>query len=231
LRYRPFDFGRGVPHLQTYGVRYYISYTEEATVLAQADARLTEVAASDPFTIFEIEGWSLVEPASFQPAVLEDEAGDFGEFALEWYDDIDLLDRWVVAEGPESWPRVGSVEDVTSAVALAHDGAVSEVEMGDDSISFRTTAVGVPHLVKISYFPNWRVEGAEGPYRATPSLMVVVPTEERVEMHFGRTWVEYVGTGLSVLSAVVLGWWFYRMRSQRSAARDRPPQQSERVTA
>ena len=40
-----------------------------------------------------------------------------------------------------------------------------------------STASGSPVLVKVSYFPNWEASGAEGPYRVTPNLMVVVPTE------------------------------------------------------
>ena len=34
----------------------------------------------------------------------------------------------------------------------------------------------MPVVVKTSYFPNWEVQGAEGPYRLAPNLMVVVPT-------------------------------------------------------
>ena len=79
-------------------------------------------------------------------------------------------------------------------------GTVSNIEIGDDWLSFETDAVGVPHLVKVSYFPNWVADGAEGPYRAAPSLMVVVPTSERVEMRFGRSWIEFVGFGATLLA-------------------------------
>ncbi len=50
------------------------------------------------------------------------------------------------------------------------------------SISFDVDQVGVPVLVKVSYFPNWKVEGAEGPYRVAPNQMIVVPTENDVEL-------------------------------------------------
>ena len=62
----------------------------------------------------------------------------------------------------------------------------------------RTTAVGVPHLVKVSYFPNWKAKGADGPFRAAPALMVVVPTEEQVSLEFRSTWAEYLGMALSL---------------------------------
>jgi uncharacterized membrane protein len=59
-------------------------------------------------------------------------------------------------------------------------------------------------MVKISYFPNWVAEGADGPWRAAPSLMVVVPTSEHVTLEFQDTWAETSGLVLSVVGIVVL---------------------------
>ena len=62
-------------------------------------------------------------------------------------------------------------------------------------------------LVKQSYFPNWEVSGAEGPYRVAPNLMVVVPTDNEVSMTFGRTGVDHAAIGLTIVgiaAAVVL---------------------------
>ena len=61
--------------------------------------------------------------------------------------------------------------------------------------------------MKVAYFPNWRAEGADGPYRAAPSLMVVVPTEGSVAMHFGHTWAEVVGLLLTVLTVIAVAVW------------------------
>jgi hypothetical protein len=82
--------------------------------------------------------------------------------------------------------------------------AVSNVVIEDHKISFHTTAVGVPHLVKVSYFPNWVAEGADGPWRAAPSLMVVVPTSEDVIIEFKDTWAETGGLILSVVGIALL---------------------------
>ena len=67
---------------------------------------------------------------------------------------------------------------------------VSNIEVDDDRISFDVDQIGQPVLVKTSYFPNWEVSGAEGPYRVTPNLMVVVPTDTHVSLHYGWTPVE-----------------------------------------
>jgi hypothetical protein len=81
---------------------------------------------------------------------------------------------------------------------------VSDIEMGIDTMSFRVSEPGVPVLVKTSYFPNWEVRGAEGPYRVTPNLMVVVPTDTEVSFHYGRTPIDLLALGLTLLGLVGL---------------------------
>ena len=46
-----------------------------------------------------------------------------------------------------------------------------------------SSRVGVPVLVRVSYFPAWHATGALGPWRAEPNLMVVVPTLARRHAH------------------------------------------------
>jgi len=69
---------------------------------------------------------------------------------------------------------------------------------------------GVPVMVKTSYYPNWQVEGADGPWRATPNFMVVVPTSKHVKLTFEKATVDWVGRVLTVLGVAGLGglvWW------------------------
>ena len=69
---------------------------------------------------------------------------------------------------------------------------VSNITTDDDRISFDVDKVGVPVLVKVSYFPNWQASGAEGPWRVAPNLMVVIPTSEHVSLHYGRTPIDLI---------------------------------------
>jgi len=82
---------------------------------------------------------------------------------------------------------------------------VSNVHLGDQDLSFSVDKVGVPVLVKISYFPNWHVSGAEGPYRIAPNLMVVVPTANDVHLTYERSQLDnfayiltFIGIGLLI---------------------------------
>jgi hypothetical protein len=130
---------------------------------------------------------------------------DFFEATLEWYDDVDNLDNWLVADGPEPWDRIEAVEErLQHPQEITSSGAVSDIVVEDHRISFTTTAVGVPHLVKVSYFPNWQAVGADGPYRAAPSLMVVIPTESDVVIEFSNTWTENLGMLLTVAALMAL---------------------------
>ena len=67
-----------------------------------------------------------------------------------------------------------------------------------DQLSFTTDRVGEPHIVKVSWFPNWRVEGAEGPWMLSPGLMVVVPTQREVRLSYRDTPVDRAGKALTV---------------------------------
>ena len=220
LTYHNFDMERGVKHLEMYGVRYYVAYNEESAAKAERMADLTLVAESPPFTVFQLPDPQMVVPATRQPAVYDAPDGGaagkllglvgagsngptFGDLALEWYDDLGLADRWVVADGPSDWPRITDLSQLPDTpLADVPADAVSNVVIDDHSISFDTKAIGVPHLIRVSYFPNWVAHGAEGPYHATPSLMVVVPTQNHVEVDFERLPAEWTGMALTVLSIV-----------------------------
>lgn len=85
--------------------------------------------------------------------------------------------------------------------------SVSGIRMGTDSVRFTVSRPGVPVLVKVSYFPNWHAVGAQGPWRAEPNLMVVVPTAHHVTLVYGSTGPAVAGqllTGLGVAGLLVV---------------------------
>lgn len=210
---------RAIRHLALFDVAYYVAFTERGATGAR-DAGLVEVAFAPPWTIFALPDSQLVEVAAFTPAIWGGN-GDFLEPSLEWYDDVDNLDHWLVEEGPADWPRVTSVDERLS-FHNPYDqvGVISNLVHEDHRLSFTTSAVGVPHFVKVSYFPNWQVKGADGPYRAAPSLMVVVPTEENVVLEFRNTTAENIGIALTVLALVGLAAYAYlRWRERREGTR------------
>lgn len=212
LPYSNFDFERGLAHLRHFAVDYYVTYTPEAREKAEQHPDLEQVAVSEPFAVFQVPDSPLVEVAGFQPAVYDpalavDGAGPrYEEVILDWFSEPELLDRWLAADGPTDWPRVGpSIGLALEQAEALPGGTVTDIEVDDHSVRFTTDAVGVPHLVKVSYFPNWVAEGAEGPWLAAPSLMVVIPTSEEVTLEFRNRSAEWVGWVLTVagIAAIV----------------------------
>ena len=60
LRYHNLTMDRGLRHLDMFGVRYYISFTPEATEEAAQYPELTEVGVAGPFHIYEAPPTDLV---------------------------------------------------------------------------------------------------------------------------------------------------------------------------
>ena len=202
LPYRPFDLDAGVAHMQLLGVRYYMAIDDVSKEAARAHPDLTLVAESTPWEVYRVADSQLVEPVRFLPAVVEGQASQgraWQDFAVEFFirdpSDQEVL---LAADGPSDWQRIAP-DDRAPVPVETEAVSVGNVEEGDDVISFDVDRVGTPVLVKASYFPNWRAEGADGPYRVAPNLMVVIPTDEHVELRYGLTAVDLLAWGLTFL--------------------------------
>ncbi|MEO6988234.1 MAG: hypothetical protein ABI239_06260 [Aquihabitans sp.] len=230
LPYPSFDIDSGVEHLQLLGVRYYLAVSETAVQAATKHPDLTEVAVTGPWHVYEVANSELVSPLAYQPTVvtgLGESQDDWLPTAAAWMLDGDLQVPLAI-DGPADWERVsgdpvptdwrrlvrwtrdqlgltGSMDQVpTTSRSPLPEVEVSNIEQGDDSVSFSVSEPGVPVLVKVSYFPNWTVSGAEGPYRVTPNLMVVIPTDTEVALTYGRTPPDVIGMALSLLGLIGL---------------------------
>ncbi len=93
-----------------------------------------------------------------------------------------------------------------------------------ESVRIETDRPGHPLLVKISYHPRWRAEGAAGPYLVSPGLMLIVPSRREVLLHYeARTLADWLGLGLALAAAgviVVASLRERRRQSGRSASSD-----------
>jgi hypothetical protein len=204
LNYRGMDFDRGTKHLAVYDVDYYVSFTEDARSEAERFG-LVVLGEPEPWTIFALPDADRIDVASMEPVVWAGKE-DFVDAALEWYDDVENLDSWLAEDGPADWRRVTSVDErLSDQKPYSTLGEVTITTFEDHEVSFTTTAVGLPHLIKVSYFPNWTVEGAEGVYRVAPSLMLVIPTQSEVTLQFKNRWVENLGMALTVVTVLGLG--------------------------
>jgi hypothetical protein len=202
------DFDLGVQHLQMLGVRYYMAQTEQAVSFASTNQSLHPIGTSGPWHIYEVADSPMVVPLQYQPVVVK--GADAGgktwlDDTQNWYLDPSQWSVLLAASGPSSWHRI-QAGDATGHIA-AGSTTVSNVKTTNSTVSFDVSKVGVPVEVKVSYFPNWQVSGADGPYRVSPNLMVVVPHSKHVELSYGYTHSDeifYLLTFLGLLGLVVL---------------------------
>jgi hypothetical protein len=224
------DFDRGVRHLQMMGARYYLAINEHTQALADQSTSLSRIAASGPWKVYQVADAPLVQSLANQPAVLTGQplvGRPWQDTAVCWWVNPSDWDVVLTADGPDEWSRVSRTNEPDSRATPSQkcqpsanwgwfdggggpdvrpqdDAGVSNIVSTEDGVSFDVEQPGVPVLVKVSYFPNWKVSGAQGPYRATPNFMVVVPESNHVELHYGWTGVDGAGIVLTVLGLVGL---------------------------
>lgn len=222
------DVATGVQHLQMLGVRYYMALTPETQAQADVNPNLHQVATSGPWPvtyytgnngttkqrtwkIYEVRQSEIVAPLVNQPVVMTGATGgkNWLKPSEAWYLDPTRWDVVQAASGPRNWTRVPSSDTNPPRTSLP-PVQVSDIRSGDDNVSFNVDTVGVPVVVKVSYFPNWHVSGAKGPYRVTPNLMVVIPTSHHVRLHYGYTPIDELGIVLSLLGVAGLVWFWRR---------------------
>ncbi|MDA8310788.1 MAG: hypothetical protein M0Z46_09275 [Actinomycetota bacterium] len=246
LPYGPVTVRLGVRHLQLLGVRYLMAFSTQVVQEASTDPALRLVATSGPWRstyegervattwrIYEVAGSRIVTPLAKLPAVLTGVGqgqttwlgrirpdGTMAEGpSLRWYLDPAAWGTELVAGGPPRWPRVAAARAADPPSLPVRPTRVSQVRVEPESVSFDVAALGRPVLVKVSYFPNWHVRGAEGPWRATPNLMVVVPTRHHVVLTYGATGVTALGdlatlAGGGVLVLLLVVWILQRTRAR-----------------
>jgi hypothetical protein len=237
------DVTRGITHLQLMNIPYFLAFynnegEERVIPAADADPRAKLLNSFGDYNLYEIEGCSgYVEIMKNEPVRVKiEDTLAWRDMAVEWYKNSDALDTPVVRDsGEEALQRFASVTPEQAAdppevpIGIG-DYEIWNVQFENDRLTFDTTAVGQPHWIKISYFPNWHVDGAEGPFLASPSMMMVIPTQEHVVLYYGRTSANTVGQTLEVLAwAVLVGLTVWRLVLRlRRKSEPEPPEDQQR---
>ncbi|MBW4077135.1 MAG: hypothetical protein HIU84_01195 [Acidobacteria bacterium] len=223
LPYGTLNVFEGVRHLQMLGVKYYIAFSPAAISEANADPALRLVATTQHWPVpdvtwhvYLIKNSPMVQSLTHTPNVVAGVSSRVGWLnANTWWWVTNSAWKVPIAEsGPATWPHVASTNAMTTSPTLPRV-TVSALKVGTQSLSFHVDRIGVPMLVKISYFPRWHVTGATGPYRVSPNLMVVIPTSNNVTLSYTSTpallWGNVV-SDVAVFAGLVTLWLFFKRR-------------------
>lgn len=185
----------GTIHMAIMNVKYYVAVNPDVKrdLAASADWKLVKKAGD--WEVYELltHNGSYVSVPDYEPNFIPTK--DWKNTSLVWWTKPALDDVPLVFE---RGPFVEASLDDLKRIRMNAACHISE-QVENERISFTTDCVGRPHIIKVSYFPKWHVEGAEKIYLVSPSFMLVYPTQPEVTLVYGDTPVHTVGKVLTLL--------------------------------
>lgn len=220
--YSRLNFYRGLDHLKMYNVSHFIAVTNTVRKAIENHPGVTREKDFPPYTVYRLQGNSdrYVSLLDHEPPLVI--TSNWRRVAFEWFRRGDLTTHLVFKETLEpgdaelfrsifhkNLPESGILDlhntknSISPRDPITQNTDIREI-IGPEEIIIETPYIGRPHLVKISYHPNWHVEGAERIYLASPSFMLIYPTRERVRLYFGRSLPNYIGYTLSIIGLFII---------------------------
>ena len=192
LSYINNDFQKGVDYLKDLGIDYFISYTDSIKDKAIDNKDLKLLFVSEPFSVFQIntqkielvnQRLEIFPRISFYERTSSSLFRDteYDNFFNKAYDNFRYLDEYRVIELPLGVSLNSSNDS---------DLVISDLKISSNEIKFTTNKPNELHIIKVSYFPNWKIDEGLGPYRISPSFMSIIPYENKVVLSFERVNIE-----------------------------------------
>jgi len=194
-----FNSTKAAKHLAMFNVEYVIAVTDTVKNDLRNNPLYELVAVFEPYEIFrvKINPNRYVTVPKYEPVVFETK--NWKRVSYEWFKNEDLLDvPLVFTDDKKSFKlSANSLENIPKIPI--NNNCYIEEDIEIEEIRFNTTCIGKPHIISISYYPNWKVEGADKIYLVSPSFMLVVPKQESVRLYYGETLVDKLGKVLTLL--------------------------------
>ncbi len=196
FEYPEFNFENGVKHLKLFGAKYFLAYTSEVKSLA--DIYLKKLKEINDFNVYEIPDSQLVEV--LENIELKPKTKDWFKDSIRWYKSMDFSKPIVYYQNSS---ELKTINEFARYYPL-EEGEIQIESLSNDSLVFKTNNLYQPHLIKISYFPGWKAEGAYGPYLISPSFMMVIPFQEKVVLSYHYNLYDKIGFSLSLITLCFL---------------------------
>lgn len=202
LSYINGDFNKGIRLMKELGIDYYVAYTDSIKDKSRINSELNFLFSTEVFEVYQLDS-SKIE-------LIDNE--------LYFYDNPNLLDRilnstirervqnsffdqaYVAFKNETNYKVIEGLEFSKINKIENSNLEVKNLKIDSKSISFETNSPNQLHLIKVSYFPNWKIIDGEGPYRISPSFMAVVPNSNSVSLVFENSGTEKTLNYLSFIS-------------------------------
>ncbi len=220
--YSTFDPHTALLRLPLFNAGDVVAVSAELRAALRSSPLVTSAARVEPFEVFRLQGRDAgyVEPLLFQP--VRAPRADWRERAYRWLQRKPPARALLVfSDDARRFPLVER-DAWLAPPEVALPGA-SDVRVHSrleaEALELTTSHPGHPLLVKVSYHPRWRAQGADGPFLVSPAMMLVIPRQTRVRLEYAaRTGADRLGLLLTLAGLGVCGALAWRAWRPRASA-------------
>ena len=209
LSYINGDFDKGIRLMKELGIDYFIAYTDSIKDKASLNSELKLLLTTEVFEVYGLESSKIelinnnlyfYETPKLLDRILSSTIRDKQKesFFDQAYNSFKNETNYKVIEGFDE-VLISNLDNITPVI--------KNITIDNKSISFETNSPNKLHLIKVSYFPNWKIEDGKGPYRVSPSFMAVIPNSNFVNLKFENSLSENILNYLSFIclfSAIII---------------------------
>jgi len=192
-----FNLETGTKHMGIFNIKYVLAITDQLKNELRANPSYIFLKKFDDIEIYEIkrDNKYVILP-KFEPVLVK--TNNWKKTSLKWFKNKDLLDVPLIFSKKADVNFKLITDDTLrniEKIPITANCTITE-KISNEDIVINTSCINKPLLIKIAYFPNWKVEGADRIYLASPAFMLVYPNKEIVKLHYGNTPSNIIGNAL-----------------------------------
>lgn len=187
-----FNLTKALKHLKMFNVRHAILFCKDVP------KEFKVVYKKEGYCIYELNNTGYVEVLDYKPVIIKTKNPSL--VAYLWF--IKGLEVPIVFD--KTGINVMNIINNSLPMIKINNNCKIKEFIAQERIRFITNCTRLPHIIKVSYFPNWKVKGAKKVYYVTPSFMLVYPIQKEVTLYYGKTFSDWIGLILTFLGFILL---------------------------
>lgn len=219
-----YDLEKGTKHLKMFNVGQIISVSNKAKKALRNNKEYRLVKSVGNYEIYELttnKNRYVVIP-QYEPVLFKTD--NWKQSSYDWFRNQSLIsvplvfvNKFDEDDVKKFKSRSENLSDIKK-IPIDANCTISE-EVSNEEIRIKTNCIGIPHLIRISYYPNWKVTGADKIYLVSPSFMLIFPEQEEVTLYYDKIFVDYLGIFLTSTGILILTIISYRTISRNQRLR------------
>ncbi len=182
-----FDVNNGTKHLELFNVKYVVATSDKLKNALDNTTVYSKLKSFDDIAVYGMnnENAYVVVP-KYEPVAVVTK--DWRGVSMEWFKNTDMLDVPLVFIGSadKKFQQIVYGNDISGIKKIPTNTNCETNSTSNGSRMFiETSCIGKPLLIKVPYFPDWTIRGADKIYLASPGFMMVFPETARLELSYG----------------------------------------------